>query len=140
MAYELKVNTGAIKVPVLDESGEELGYIKFIPTDVDILKRYKAVEEHFRTLELPSDPTSDDMLALSDDIKEQFNILFNSDVSTGLFGKTSPLTPLEDGTLYFQSVVDGISDLLEQVAANREKKRAAIEEAVKDYDRPVETT
>ncbi|MBQ6679551.1 MAG: hypothetical protein IJM76_05960 [Lachnospiraceae bacterium] len=131
---ELSVNTGAVKVPVKDEFGEVIGEIRFIPTDADILRRYPKVAEFFREFKVPENAGDDDLIALSDKIKEQFDFLLNGPVSDGLFAKCSPLTPLADGTLYCACVLDAIGDLILDVFKERAEKLKKVEEATKEYD------
>ena len=134
MAYELRVNTGMIKVPVLDEDGEELGFIRFNPTDADIIKRYREVGEYFRGLSETDNDSEDDLIAISDGVKEKLDYLFNSNVSDTLFLKCSPLTPMEDGSIYLFVVMDAIEGLMSQVMNDRMAKLKKVEEATKEYN------
>ena len=134
MAYELRVNTGMIKVPVLDEDGEELGFIRFNPTDADIIKRYREVGEYFRSLSESDNDDADSLIAISDGVKEKLDYLFNSNVSDTLFLKCSPLTPMEDGSIYLFVVMDAIEGLMGQVMDDRMAKLKKVEEATKEYN------
>lgn len=133
MAYEISVNTGAIIVPIKDEFGEKIGEMKFIPSDVDILKRYQDVQKWFETVDVHDVDTSEKVVEISDKIKEQFDILFNAPVSQGLFGKCSPLTPLADGTIYCESVMKGVGDLFKETFKERMDSLHKVEEATKEY-------
>ena len=133
--YELKINTGFVKVPVLDEDGEELGFIRFNPTDADIVKRYKSVVEYFKSLEGLDDNMDINGISLvSDEIKSKLDYLFNSNVSDTLFSRCSPLSPMEDGELFLFHVLDPIKDLMNQIMDERMEKMRKVEEATKDYE------
>ena len=135
MAYELRVNTGMIKVPVLDEDGEELGFIRFNPTDADLIKRYREVGEYFKSLaDVAEDKDIDALIAISDGVKEKLDYLFNSNVSETLFLKCSPLSPMEDGSVYLFVVMEAIEQLVSQVMDDRIAKMRKVEEATKEYN------
>lgn len=136
MAYELRVNTGMIKVPVLDEDGEELGFIRFNPTDADLVKRYREVGEYFKNLADIDEENRDvdALIAISDGVKEKLDYLFNSNVSETLFLKCSPLSPMEDGSIYLFVVMEAIEGLVSQVMDDRIAKLKKVEEATKEYN------
>lgn len=133
MAKEISLNTGAVKLPIKDEFGDIIGEIKFIPTDTDIIKRYGVVEEWFKSVDLNDSATSEDIVKLSDDVKAQFDILLNAPVSKDIFGICSPLTPLANGELYCQAVMEAIKDVIEEEFSTRMKSLQKVEDATKDY-------
>lgn len=135
MAYELRVNTGMVKVPVYDEDGEELGFIRFNPTDADIIKRYKNVVAFFKSVsESGGTDDEDSIVKLSDEVREKLDYLFNSNVSETLFLKCGPFTPMENGDIYVHVVMDALEGLISQVMDDRMEKIKKVEEATKEYD------
>ena len=134
--YTLKVNTGMVKVPVIDEDGEELGFIRFNPTDADIIKRYQEVAKYFMGLreEIGDEATVESLITVSDKVKEKLDFLFNSKVSETLFLKCSPFTMMEDGNFYLFVVMDAIEALISQIMDDRIAKLRKIEEATKEYN------
>lgn len=134
--YELKINTGFVKVPVIDEDGEELGFIRFNPTDADIIKRYREVADYLRGFKDLDEQgfTVDDLIRVSDGIKEKMDYLFNSNVSETLFSKCNPLSPMEDGNLFLFTVLEPIQELMSKIMDERSEKMRKVEEATKDYE------
>lgn len=132
--YEIRVNTGKVTVPVIDSDGEELGRITFNPADADILRRYKATLEALNKITIPSNPTEDEILAISDELKRQMDVLFAYPVSEGLFAKCNPLTFTDSGDFYIETVINGIGVLLEQITKQRvAEKKAKIRKASAPY-------
>ncbi len=135
MAYELRVNTGMVKVPVIDEDGEELGFIRFNPTDADIVKRYKTVVEFFRGMgDREGTEDGEEIVRLSDEVREKIDYLFNAKVSDTLFLKCGPFTPMENGDIYLSVVIEALDGLISQVMDDRIAKMKKVEEATREYD------
>ena len=131
---KLKVDTGKIVVPIEDTDGECLGKMTFIPTDSDILKRYGDVVEFFNSTEFSEGSSEQEIMEYSDHVKEQFDYLFGYKVSEALFQKCGPLTIVSGGEFFFESVLDGISSIIEQITNERiEKRMAKVRKATARY-------
>ena len=131
---KLVVDTGAIIVAIVDKNGNELGEFEFIPTDFDIIDRYENTMKYFRDRKIEDSDEFEFAKNFSNEIKEQIDILLNSEASSSLFAKCSPLTPLADGTLYFENVLEQIGTLVEKTTKKRlENSMAKIEKATEKY-------
>ena len=131
---KLKVDTGKIVVPIEDADGESLGEMAFIPTDSDILKRYKSVVEFFNNVSFSEDLAEEEVVKFSDEIRKQLDYLFGYNVSDSVFQKCGPLTVITGGNFYFESVLNGIVGIIEQITNERvEKKLAKIRKATAKY-------
>lgn len=131
---KLVVDTGAITVAIVDKNGNELGEFEFIPTDFDIIDRYENTMKYFRDRKIEDSDEFEFAKNFSNEIKEQIDILLNSDASSSLFAKCSPLTPLADGTLYFENVLEQIGVLVEKTTKKRlQNSMAKIEKATEKY-------
>lgn len=127
----IKVNTGAVRVPILNEFDEKLGIVEFIPTDVDILKRYKDNAKKFEEITIPQNPSEDEIIKLSENIKSIFDELLNYEVSNGMFGKCSPLTIIDgEGRFFYEEMIEAVGQIVESVFEERTK--AKITEAEKE--------
>ena len=132
----LQVSTGAQLIELLNETGRKIGEFEFVPTDVGIVDRYKDVVKFFDSYTFPEDPKEEDLLALENGVREQFNHLFGYEVSNGMFGKCGALTIVEDGDFFFEKVLDGVSGLIEQTMKTRvERKRQKIRKYTSKYDK-----
>lgn len=131
----LKVNTGAVLVNVENENGRKIGTFEFVPTDTDIINRYGDVVDFFNNVKFDSDKAGEEELRqFSAQIRERFDYLLNYPVSEGIFSKCGPLTPTQDGDFFFETVIDGIRKLIEQVTNERmEKKMKKIRNATAKY-------
>ena len=135
---KLRVETGAVTVDVEDERGERLGSFDFNPADSNILKRYGAVVDFFNAITF--DETQDEeqqlqqMNRLADDIAGQFDYLLGYSVSEGIFGRCGPLTVTKSGDFFFEQVLTGVGQLIEQVTKKRlDKKLAKVRKATAKY-------
>ena len=77
---ELNVDTGNIVIKVKD-NGVEIGEFCFNPSDPDITRRYKEVVKVLESYKFDEDPSMEELLKFSDELKDQFDYLFNYKVS-----------------------------------------------------------
>lgn len=135
MKFQLKTDTGAITVPVIDEKdGEVIGKFKFNPNDLDIVRRYEKVAESLGNMSVPKNAGTDELFAVSDEIRKQVDYLLNYNVSAELFAKCNPLTLTANGDFYIENVLEGIASIIEQATNQRiEKKKAKISKATAKY-------
>lgn len=134
--YEIKVDTGAINVPVKNEDGELLGEIKINPADMNIVERYEKVVDFFNEVKFDDDKevTTEDIINLSNTIKEQIDYLFDYAVSNTLFTKCNPLTVISNGDFFFENVLESIAGLIEKITNQRiEKKMKKIKKVTDKY-------
>lgn len=131
--FVLSIDSGAMNIPVND-NGEIIGYIKFNPNDFDIIKRYDGVVETLNNISLSAEATPEELLKVSDQVKEQIDILLGYPVSEVIFSKCNPFTPVTNGDFFFENVLDGLVNLIERTMNQRlEKKRKKIQAATAKY-------
>ena len=129
----LSVDTGSLLINI-DDKGDVIGQFRFNPSDIDIAKRYKKVADKFNSISLAEEPSDEEIFAVTDEIKKQFDYLLNYNVSDEIFKKANPLTPIKGGNFYCENVLEGISGLIEKVTNERlEKKKAKIQKATAKY-------
>lgn len=132
--FTLKTNTGSVLVPILDENDKKIGEMRFIPTDVDILERYSSVIEFFNNVKFSKNPTDKELIEFSENIKNQFDYLFNYPVANEIFSVCNPLTVIENGDFFFENIMEGIAGLIESILNQRvEKKMKKIRKATAKY-------
>lgn len=130
-ALKLTVDTGAVEVAVEDKGGV-IGTFMFNPTDMDIVKRYDEIVKKLE--DLTADEKFEDLLEISDQLKEYMDYLLGYNVSDALFAKCNPLSLTTNGDLYFEVVLDGIVGLIEKTMETRvKKKQARIKRATSKY-------
>lgn len=122
-------------------NGDESRVIRFNPRDFAILERikeaYDMIEEASKVTEdvqLKADGSPVEMLGSAADIVKQFddtvkkavNHIFNSDVSTAVFGKQSPLSLIGGSPLYERFLETVIPVIRKEVEAESKKSRERI--------------
>ncbi len=131
---KIVIDTGSVVFDIEDAKGRILGQLEFIPTDSDIIRRYKEVVEKFNSMKIGENPTEDDILSFSDTVKEQVNYLLNYDVSASIFSICGPLTVVTSGDFFFENVMDAVATAIESVMKQRvEKKMEKVRRATAKY-------
>ena len=136
--YEEKIQTGAVNIVIKDEDDETLGTIKINPSDMDIVERYDKVVEELNKIKFEEDAevSTEEIMSLSNTIKEKFDYLFNYPVSSVLFSKCSPLTVISSGDFFFEDVMNRLAGLIEKITDQRVKKKLAkIKKVTAKYDK-----
>ena len=129
----LDVDTGSVVVEIRDK-GETIGEFKFNPNDSDIIKRYENVVEGLQSIKIPENDNMEAIFVVSDEIKKQFDYLFNYNVSESVFCKCNPLTLTASGDFYCEEVLEKIANIIEKVTEQRiKKKKAKIQKATAKY-------
>lgn len=130
---KIKVNTGAKTYTIYDSDDEVLGKFKFNPSDFGIIQRAEEVQKKLSEIKIAGE-NADELFAIDTIIKEQFDYLLNYPVADTLFSKATPTTFLENGELFFESVLGAITELIEESVKSRsEKARQRIQEATAAY-------
>lgn len=134
---KLTVDTGAVNIAVQDEAdGSVIGSFKFIPTDMDIIRRYGKVVDYFNGVTFPENPSEEEYLKLDDEIRGQLDYLLNGSVSEGVFAKCAPLTMISNGDFFFETIIEGIGKLIEKTMKTRiDKKMKRVKAATSKYHR-----
>jgi hypothetical protein len=121
----LQINTGEIKLDILDDSGECRGVFKFNPTDVESAKhvlelqssfaeKQKEFEQRAKTVETPEE-TVNLLCALVEYFNSSIDSCFGENSSKVLFGDAKSLSMYED---FF----NGITPYYEQASKARVAK------------------
>lgn len=146
-SVEIVIDDGAVRVPIKNKQGEEIGVFTFHPTDVNIVKRYNEIVDKFDEITAPlenvsiaPDGTAADTndaaaaTALSEAEKRLFeavDYLFDGNMSEAFFGKMNPFSPV-NGYFYCESAINAVGKLINS-KFDQETKR--IENRVNRYTR-----
>lgn len=133
----LNVNTGYKTVKIRD-GDEIIGEFKFNPADSNIVTRIDDVINFFNSVEFGAELTEEQKFEqtkkLCTDICEQFDYLFGRKVSDGVFAACGPLSVTEDGDFFFETILEKISEVIEQTMGARiDKKLKKVKKAVGKY-------
>lgn len=141
---KLKLNTGAKIVPIFDADGEKIGEFRFNPSDLSIAKRadaaIKEYNEAIKKHEFPKDDAESDVwrtyiFELENDVNNLFDSILGYEAHNAVFARCSALAITEDGSFFFEQVIDGIADLIEQATKHRIAKRNKIAKATAKYSK-----
>ena len=122
------VDDGYRRVPIFNSDGEENGYFRFNPTDINIIARYNDMVKNFDSIVEPlarfSDGPEDEvnensvkyieaMEAAKERLYEAVNKLFGADAASAFFGKVHPFSPV-DGRFYCEVVLNSVGKYISQ--------------------------
>ena len=122
-AKQIKTSVKSAEYEFLDTDGKVLFVINFNP-DLDIARRYDKTVDFLNGM-FAYQKTADDtslFFAKCDELKEQLNELFNSDIATPIFSVMNPFTPLESGKFYIEEIVEKLGVIVETELNTRVKK------------------
>lgn len=122
-AKQIKTSVKSAEYEFLDTDGKVLFTINFNP-DLDIVRRYDKTVDFLNGM-FAHQKTDDDtslFFEKCDELKEQLNELFNSDIATPIFSVMNPFTPLESGKFYIEEIVEKLGMIVETELNTRVKK------------------
>lgn len=118
----IKINDGSKSYEIVNQEDKVLGVFTFNPTDTNIVERYNAVAEELKeavkNVEGGGEQT---LVAASNKIKEKFGELIGGNTET-FFTITGPLTPLSNGQLFVENILEAIAQIIEKEMNVRVKK------------------
>ena len=122
MAKQIQTSVKQTEYEFLDSDGGILFTLRFNP-DLDIARRYeKTVDFLSNMFEGQDEKDVDAFFAKSDELKEQLNEMFGSDISTPIFSVMNPFTPLENGKFYVEEIIEKLGQIVESELDVRVKR------------------
>lgn len=114
----------------VDQHGEVLATLRFVPSDIDIFERYRKAYEAFESMHKELEAVNRDQLTADEsteiknkyalELKEHFDNLFKADTS-GLFDIASPFTPLENGETWSLVILKAVQKIVEETTGKNFK-------------------
>lgn len=134
MPRQIKINDREF-IEIVNSAGRVMGGFWWNPSDLNIIKRCEKVMDFFEHMEVQKkDDETENLFAISDVIKEQFDFLISPGASEVLFKEANPLSPREDGSLYAEYILGQIVNFIESELKVRIKKTTAkIEQYTSKY-------
>ena len=135
----IKINTGDVTYDIQNEFGEQIGVIRFNPSDPDILKRAAEIERWFNETTVDEDMTEEQFYQFTDGIKEQLDKFCNRPISEELFKVCNPMSIMADGSYYFANVIKVILDIVytetkKRMKASEKRVKKAVAEIIGDNE------
>lgn len=122
MAKQIQTSVKQAEYEFLDSDGGILFTLRFNP-DLDIARRYEKTVDFLNNMfEGQDEKDIDAFFAKSDELKEQLNEMFGSDISTPIFSVMNPFTPLENGKFYVEEIIEKLGQIVESELDVRVKR------------------
>lgn len=119
----IQINDGSKSYEIVNQNDKVLGVFTFNPSDMNIIDKYNDVVESLKTAtEKMSTGKEEGLTEASSLIREKMDILFGEDTSKTFFSITGPLTPLSNGQLFVENVLEEIGAIVEKEMNVRVKK------------------
>lgn len=140
---EIKINSKKTSIRIVDEEDKELGILSFYPSDFDFPVRVEQGHEELEKLireaqEQAAKLSQKEFFTVMHDLdkqaKEILNRIFNDDISK-LFGNTNMFTPLSDGKMLVENILDSIIPVItEEINKNVEKAQSRTKKYLEGYE------
>lgn len=106
--------------------GKEFAKFNFNPSDTGILERYNDVANAFKGFEFDDEKdTASQIKELNNMLKEQFNYLTGTDISSDLFATYAPTTVFANGDFFAEVALEHIGTFIEEEMNVRLDKKLA---------------
>lgn len=112
---------------VKDKSGNLLGRFSFDPSDIDLPRRFEKVMNYFSNLEIPQNDDLSKLYEATDEFKRQINEALNSEDAADALFCSNPFSPMNDGSLLAEKVLNAVAGIIEA------KTNARIQKVNKRY-------
>ena len=136
MSEQIKIDSGLKTYDVVNKDGKILCQITFNPTDTGIARRYQEIKSRLFVLKNGFGRKSkkksivEQLNELDAIVYEQIDYLLDAKVSETIFSITGPFSPLPSGKFFFESVLEGISQIIQEES---KVNIAKIEEKINKY-------
>lgn len=124
-AERIKIDDGTKTYEIVNQNDEVIGTFTFNPSDVNILKRYDAVVEELQKYADEAEGTvytKEKLDEIQTKITEMMDVLVKGDTGGTFFSICGALTPMENGKLFVQTVLESIGAVIEKETKKRIKK------------------
>lgn len=119
----MRINDGSKSYEIVNQNDVVLGVFTFNPSDMNIIEKYNDVIDSLKTAtEKMNAGTEEELIAASNLLREKMDLLFGEDTSRTFFSVTGPLTPLSNGQLFVENVLEAIGEIVEKEMNVRIKK------------------
>ena len=125
---DIVIDDGSRVYNIRNQRKELIGRFVFTPSDMGIADRYEHTIEVFNSMQerLGKVESNANVLRLKkeveEELKKEIDYLYNADVSESFFKTISPITPLENGELYVENIINAVSDIVEKETGRRLSK------------------
>lgn len=121
----IKIDDGSKSYEIVNQDDKVIGTFTFNPSDTNIVQKYDAVvdslDKYFDEIK-GANFTKESFSAAQDAIIDKFSELVGEDASKTFFSICGPFTPMQNGNLYLQNVIEAVAGIIEKETQKRMKK------------------
>lgn len=121
----IKIDDGSKTYEIVNLDDQVIGTFTFNPSDMSIIERYDAVvkslEEYFNSMR-EAGFTQQALIDAQNAIKEKLKELVGGNAIDSFFAICAPFTPMANGCLYLENVVNALGEIIEKETKKRMKK------------------
>lgn len=121
----IQIDDGSKSYEIVSREGRLIGSFTFIPSDTNIIKKYddivNSLESYFLKMQR-EEFTKEIFIAAQDEIVDKISALVGEDASKTFFSICGPFTPMADGSMYLEHVINAIGGIIEKETKSRMKK------------------
>lgn len=121
----IKIDDGSKSYEIVNQDDKVIGTFTFNPSDTNIVQKYDAVvdslDKYFDEIK-DANFTKEYFIAAQDAIIDKFSELVGEDASKTFFSICGPFTPMANGNLYLQNVIEAVAGIIEKETQKRMKK------------------
>lgn len=119
----IKIDDGSKTYEIVNQDDVVLGTFTFNPSDANIIKRYDAVvDELGRYAEQDFVMTQDKFVEIQNELVSKMDDLVGADTASTFFSICGALSPMANGKLFIQVVLEAIGAVIEKETKKRMKK------------------
>lgn len=133
----IKIDDGSKTYEIVNLDDQVIGTFTFNPSDLSIIERYDAVvtslEQYFDEMR-KAGFSQEALIAAQNAIKEKLKELVGGNAIDSFFAICAPFTPMQNGALYLENVVNALGEIIEKETKKRMKKvETRMDKYLKDY-------
>lgn len=121
----IKIDDGSKSYEIVNQDDKVIGTFTFNPSDTNIVQKYDAVvdslDKYFDEIK-GANFTKESFIAAQDAIIDKFSKLVGEDASKTFFSICGPFTPMQNGNLYLQNVIEAVAGIIEKETQKRMKR------------------
>lgn len=119
----IQIDDGSKSYEIVNQNDKVLGVFTFNPSDTNIVEKYNGIVDELKDALKEVDTGNEEAIkAASSAIREKMDELFGDEMSKSFFTITGPLTPLKNGQLFVENVLEAIGGIIETEMKVRVKK------------------
>ena len=126
MANKIIIDDGFKTYDIENKEGKVLGQFSFNPSDTSIIYRHEKVLKDLSDLSFQlkdgEENIEEEFRRIEGVISEKINYLLNANAADSFFSIMGPLTPLENGQYFIESVLDAIGQAIQIETGERVQK------------------